>query len=245
MSYSDLTFKDKNPIKRWLQMSRLRTALRLAGELRSDATICDFGAGSGELCKVLAPKYPQARIICYEPTPSLLVEAQQNLRGLTNVEFEGDLSCVPEGSIDVVFCLEVFEHLPPRETSDALRQIKALLNDGGVGIIGVPNEIGLPALYKGLFRMTRRYGKFDATPRNVFLSFLGMPPTDRPVAEIASGIQYHFHHMGFDYRRLRKRLGTEFHMRHIAGSPVRLLGSLSNPETYFVVSKEPWLAAGP
>ena len=237
MSYADITFKDKNPIKRWLQMSRLATAMRLVTDLPSAATICDFGAGNGELCKLIALKYPSAKLICYEPTPSLLLEAKSNLVGCENVQFCSDLSLIPKESVDVVFSLEVFEHLPFEETRDAIQDIKGLLNEQGIAILGVPIEIGLPALYKGVFRMTRRFGDFDAAPKNVLLSFLGMPPQERPIAEITKGFNFHFHHMGFDYRVLRKKLGKDFKLRKTAGSPFPLFGAFLNPEIYFVVSR--------
>ena len=54
MTYSDITFNDRNPIKRWLQRRRLESAISFAGSsLKLGATICDFGAGNGELCKLI------------------------------------------------------------------------------------------------------------------------------------------------------------------------------------------------
>ena len=45
MSYADLTRRDANPVKRWLQSRRLEDALRL---IPSDAqTVVDFGGGDG------------------------------------------------------------------------------------------------------------------------------------------------------------------------------------------------------
>lgn len=237
MSYSAITFKDKNPIKRWLQMRRLLTALKLAEKLSTPSAICDFGAGNGELCKLLAARYPNAKIICYEPTPDLLAEAKLNLATVGNIEFCSDIASFASHSVDLVFCLEVFEHLPPTEMNTAMRQIKALLNEHGTAIIGVPVEIGPPALYKGVFRMTRRFGDFDATPKNVFLSFLGLPPKNRPVADITAGAKYHFHHMGFDYRNFQRSIAAEFKLRKVITSPFAILGPLINPEIYFVSDK--------
>ena len=238
MSYSDCTFKDKNPVKRWLQSHRLIDAIALVeGKLPPPNCILDFGAGNGELCKHLAERFPHARIICYEPAPFLMEEAKENLAGHSRVEFFLDIKDVPLDSVDILFCLEVFEHLPKAQTEEALGQIKGLLKKNGKAIIGVPVEIGLPALYKGLFRMTRRFGKFDASIKNVLLSALFSPPKDRPTEEIAAGLPWHHEHLGFDYRRLGATLKSWFVIQQVKASPFPWLGPLVNPEINFVVQK--------
>ena len=82
--------------------------------------------------------------------------------------------------------------------------------------------------------MARRYGSFDATPRNVLSAVIGVPPKDRPVAEIYPGLRFHFEHMGFDFRVFAKKLSEFFLMQKKTYSPVPLLGFLM-PEIYFVV----------
>ncbi|MCX2979880.1 class I SAM-dependent methyltransferase [Halieaceae bacterium IMCC14734] len=235
MSYADLTFRDKNPIKRWLQEQRLVSAVQLCGQSRSTPdTICDFGSGNGELCKLLAGHYQNTKLICYEPMPSLLSEARENLATLASVEFCDDIRKVTSGTVDVVFCLEVFEHLPPAQTSEALETICDLLKPDGKIVIGVPVEVGIPALYKGIFRMSRRYGGFDASLKNVVSAFLWRPPKTRPTHEIAPGFSYYFEHMGFDFRRFREILGGYFHPLKVSSSPFTALGTALMPEVYFV-----------
>jgi hypothetical protein len=84
--------------------------------------------------------------------------------------------------------------------------------------------------------MARRPGQFDANPKNGSLSLLNRPPKNRPVAEIAPGFRFHFHHMGFD-RNIRKMLGAHFDLRKTYASPLGILGTLINPEIYFVAQK--------
>lgn len=63
---------------------------------------------------------------------------------------------------DLISCLEVFNHLPDRQTAKTVRIVDRLLADGGVFVVGVPNELFFPTLVKGVFRTTRRYGSHDA-----------------------------------------------------------------------------------
>ena len=235
MSYSEITFADRNPIKRWLQRSRLETALDLGRHLKSGVlTVCDFGAGNGELCRLLIRDFSNAKILCFEPAPSLMAEAKELLGGHPRVSFLSETTEIDSGSVDILFCLEVFEHLPVDEMQAALLDIQRILKPEGMAVIGVPVEIGVPAAYKGFFRMARRYGNFDATPRNVLSAVIGVPPKDRPVAEISPGLRFHFEHMGFDFRVFAKKLSEFFLMQKRTYSPMPFLGFLM-PEIYFVV----------
>jgi 2-polyprenyl-3-methyl-5-hydroxy-6-metoxy-1,4-benzoquinol methylase len=237
MAYSDITFKDKNPIKRWLQQRRLVTATRIADGISNPECVLDFGAGNGELSKLIALQFPKAKILCYEPTPSLMAEARENLANLAQVYFCSDVAEIAKNSVDLIFCLEVFEHLPKAETEDAIEKITHLLSRDGNAVIGVPIEIGLPALYKGIFRMSRRFGKFDASVKNILLATLCAPPKKRPVSEIAHELAYHFEHMGFDYRNLLSLLNMRFRLEQVTTSPFSIFGKWLNPEIYFVVKQ--------
>jgi SAM-dependent methyltransferase len=237
MRYSDKIFNDRNPVKRFVHRRRLEDALSVLDGLGGDFSgrVLDFGGGSGELSAAVAQRFPGAEVFCYEPTPSILEEAQQNLSGLVNAKPVGSLKGVGgRKSFDYVFCLEVFEHLPPRQTARVVRRVRRLLRDGGTFVVGVPNELFLAALFKGLFRMTRRrYGAFDARPANVLRAVIGRPPEHRPVRRIAAGLPYHFHHTGFDHRELRALLSKTFEVARQFGSPLR--GELASSEVYFVL----------
>ena len=238
MSYAEITFRDKNPVKRWLQRRRLVSAIKFAYCSHPlPEVVCDFGAGNGELIKTLADRYPHAKLICYEPTLSLLEEARENLMAIPNVDFIVDVRRIEVAAVDVVFCLEVFEHLPPEETIDALQRIRAMLRPEGVVIVGVPVEIGIPAFYKGLFRASRRYGAFDASVKHIVQAILGHPPRNRPMGEIAPGLRFHHEHMGFDYRCFEGVLRSHFKLTGMFASPFVVLGPKLMPEVYFVAER--------
>jgi SAM-dependent methyltransferase len=238
MTYAEITFQDKNLFKRYLQRKRLASAIKLSTHYCKDPkTIVDFGGGNGELCKILSAQYPKSKIICYEPTPYLLAEARENLKDLPSIELYSSISHIEDDSIDLLFTLEVFEHLPETETSNAINDISRLLTDKGLAVIGVPVEIFLPALYRGFFRLTRRAGSFDAKIDNILYSLMGFPPKNRPSREITDGFEYYFDHMGFDYRNLRRTLIKEFNLLKCSTSPFGMFTPLFEPEVNFMVSK--------
>jgi len=74
------------------------------------------------------------------------------------------------------------------------------LRDHGNLLIGVPNEIYMISLIRGIFRMTRGYGDYVSNFKNVLLSTIGLPPKDRPVS-LKIPIPHFRYHMGFDYRK--------------------------------------------
>jgi SAM-dependent methyltransferase len=236
-SYSEITVRAKNPVKSYLQRRRLRDALSVLDDLGEHfpGKLLDFGAGNGELTRRIAERFPRAEVFCYEPVPGLFEEARQNLSGLDNVILVSSLEELKRLRFRYVFCLEVFEHLPPRQTVRAIRAIKRLLANRGIAVVGVPNELFLPALLKGLFRMRGRYGAYDARFGNVFRAAIGRPPGKRPMREIAPGLPYHFHHMGFDHRKLRLKLSETFEIVRQFGSPVG--SELFSSEIYLVLKR--------
>ncbi|MGH8041529.1 MAG: class I SAM-dependent methyltransferase [Rudaea sp.] len=240
MAYADLTTRDPSRVKRWLQRRRLHDALAVLRntQARTRPRILDFGSGDGELIRHI-PGAIAVESWVYEPTPSLMSEAKENLTGMDSVAFTSDVLSLESATFDYVFCLEVFEHLPQKQTTQAIAQIHRLLKPDGIAVIGVPCELFLPALLKGVFRMCRRYGDFDASPRNIFAAVLGRPPSLRPVADISPDFPYHFHHLGFDYRELELALHARFVLIKKWFSPFPVLGSALNSEVYFLLGKGP------
>lgn len=235
MSYADLTWRDPNRVKRWLQARRLHKALSLTpAEARH---VIDYGAGDAEVSACLVEARPGVEAIAFEPTPALLEEGRRRAAGLGALRLVASEEELPTGWADAVLCLEVFEHLPLEETRAALETVARVLRPGGLLIIGVPVEVGPPALAKGLFRRVRRPAEFDAGWRGMASAAAGRPPLARPMAEIAPGRRYHPHHLGFDHRRLLHEVARSFRIVGRTGSPFgRALGPL-NAELYITAEK--------
>lgn len=219
-----------------MQRRRLADALaRVPGEF-SPRRIIDFGGGDGELAARAAARWPGARVTCFEPWPQMADQAQARLAGLANATVARDEAALSPGA-DLVFCTEVFEHLPPAETDRALDEIDRLLAPGGRLVVGVPVEVGPVALLKGAFRALRRPGDFDGRWPAILAAARGRPPSERFTAELAPGRAYHPHHLGFDHRALRRRLAERFGPVRLTGSPLALAPVLLNSEAYMTATK--------
>jgi SAM-dependent methyltransferase len=234
-TYARLTRDDPNPMKRWLQRRRLDDALRAAWPA-DPATIVDYGGGDGALTAMAHKRWPDAELICFEPAPQLAAEARTLLKG-TGAEVVADSRRIPKGSAELVFCTEVFEHLPEAATLKALQEIDRILAPSGRLVVGVPVEIGPPALFKGLFRMMRRPGAFDGRVGNILKAAIGRPPRPREEAEIAPGLPYFPHHTGFDHRTLYAALALRFGVEAVTASPFRRLPLALASEVYFTAVK--------
>jgi len=230
--YADLTVNDRNPVKRYLQRKRLRDSL-FAVTIDGQAVL-DLGGGDGELARLLSSSHRPGRVVCYEPMSDLRRQAQANLAALPGVEVIGALDALAHSSFDVIFCLEVLEHLPDRELGEVLDSARLLLRPAGRLVIGVPNEIGIAALLRALFRWSRGVRNFDTDPRHVLQAVLGRPPRNREAVDLDDGRRYYRRHMGFDYRQLEARLGGHFRILRRYGSPCRWLPVWLNFEAYFV-----------
>lgn len=237
MKYSDITINDPNIVKRFLQRRRYQTALDLYPKNGRPKQILDFGGGDGELCLQLARVDKRSRFICYEPAPQMREQARGKIENSKHIELVDSSSLVPDDSCDVVYSLEVFEHLPANEFRFALEEIFRLLKPGGHLVVGVPNELYFAALYKGAFRLTRRIGDYDARMMNIIRCALGNPPKDRPVGQVATGKAYHFHHLGFDHRILGEEIAAKAGRVNKVFSPFWILGAIASPEIYYVSSK--------
>lgn len=221
MNYSELTFKDRNPVKRYLQRQRLKEVakkLTQTFDAQSHLHILDFGCGNAELYKYLKESFPHFSYIGYDPSEKYIAEAKTNVSLTTQDTLTFDKKEVLFQHYDLIFCLEVLEHLPEEVMCIELDTLQQLLSPKGILVIAVPNELYLVALVRGLFRMTRRWGAYDATPQNVLLSTLGIPPTDRHKTLNKAG-NYIWAHMGFDYRVLTKTLQKYFQVSAPFGSP--------------------------
>lgn len=235
-TYAELTREDANPLKRMLQRRRLADALK-AARGPAPGVVVDYGGGDGALCRMAAAAWPAARLICFEPWERFAAEARSGLADLPQVTVVTNEAAIEDAVADLVFCTEVFEHLPDPEAERALAEIDRILAPGGRLVMGVPVELWAPALAKGAFRFARRPGEFDGNWRHVLSAAGGRAPRPRPAVGIGEGRAYHPHHAGFDHRPLVARMAARFEIERLAGSPFPALPLGLNNELYVTARK--------
>ena len=237
--YANVTINDKNIFKRNLQKTRYRHALLALKELSPSfsGNILDYGCGNGQLCKYISESFPVADLTMYEPASELREEAAGNLKDYLQIRITDSISNISASFFDVIFCLAVFEHILEDRYCVMLNDFNKLLKSDGLLVIGVPVEVHLPALFKGVFRMGRRYGAYDANIKNVFRCVIGKPPGNRPISNIDVSLPYYFDHLGFNERIFRNELIKHFKIYRIYGSPLPFLWVGLNFEKYYLCKK--------
>ncbi len=111
-----------------------------------EATVLDYGCGNGEFINAVRAK---RRI----GVDARKLSEERLADGVEYIETDGvSLASVPSGSVDVVFCSNVLEHLPTRETvSELLSEFKRVLSPEGRVLILGPNIRHTGAAYWDFF----------------------------------------------------------------------------------------------
>jgi len=123
-------------------VARLR-AEKIAGYVKSDATVLEYGVGTGWNVAALEC----GRRIGYDLAGHL--EEELRRRG---IEFASDLAGVRPGSVDVAICHHVLEHVA--DPAKVLEEMRVLLRPGGRLLVFVP------------FENQRRYRRYDPAEPN-------------------------------------------------------------------------------
>lgn len=230
--YARQTYLSRNLLRRFAQRGRLRAALHHAGR---PASVLDFGCGSGEFARLLAATSPRSLIVAYEPVQRMRRQAAATL-STVNAELVASLTA-EKRQFELITCLEVLEHLPPRQLAAALASIRARLAPGGRLLVTVPIETGLPGLAKALFggRRFLLQGLRGA---------LGLP-IDRETLETrraslagepAQAVTYYSSHIGFSHGPLKAALrAAGFEVISAHGAPFPMLPSWLNSQLVWVL----------
>jgi SAM-dependent methyltransferase len=229
----------------WSHRRRFETALALAAPF-AGRSLLDYGCGDGTLLAMAHERFPNA--VGFDVDPELLRECNERFGHIRGLRFlgSGDADSLPSHSFGVVLCTEVLEHCPDDAVDVALARMQRLVTPGGRVIVSVPVEIGLPLGVKQLARMVaarRVHSDYKYRERYDFGEFVRMvfagedTRIRRPVyeTEFSPGAANRYHgHKGFNWRAMRRRLGTEFHVEHTRFSPVPWLGPQLASQAWFV-----------
>ncbi len=206
----ETTYQKRNPVG-WVHRNRLHAVVaafdrHVAGDSLS---WLDAGCSNGFIITEISTRTPGRfrRIVGLDNTPELIEDART--RGLPGAQFETfDLNRVQPAAerFDVVTCLETLEHVGNLE--NAVANLVDRVAEGGLLLLSVPNETGLPGLVKLAGRAAVR--------RNPYEGFFADGGRARYVARLLfnrridgfrkPGLSGYGPHLGFDYRTLEDHL---------------------------------------
>ena len=110
--------------------------------LKPTDRVLDLGCGQGAHTLVAAQRVQFIHALDYDPEALVIARSEVRKRGITNVEYgcadvQWPLWFAGE-SFDAVFCLDVIEHIVPRQA--VLHEIARVLTPDGVLLISAPNR---------------------------------------------------------------------------------------------------------
>jgi len=130
-------YSDKDLVESYLDMQfyeRLVDLLASRGVTYKGKLVADVGCGIGHLLKFVAPSAPHS-LTGFDYSENALAIARSQL---PEIDFQYlDLYKPPEAKFDVIFCIEVLEHL--LYPDNALRNLLQMMASSGVALLTVPN----------------------------------------------------------------------------------------------------------
>jgi SAM-dependent methyltransferase len=232
-----------DPLIAWSHRSRFATALRLAHRL-GGARVLDHGCGDGTFLGMLtAGPHAPAVAVGTEITSSLVDDCRARLGDRPGLRFvlASDLDAdAHAGAYDVVFCMEVLEHVVDYEAE--IDRLARVLAPSGALVVSVPVETGLPLVVKQAARRIAGWrglgdypGSSPYSARDYWRSVFAGPRArlERPIHAGDGGHRFH-DHKGFNWMALRDHLRRRFRIDDVLASPVRWLPPHLGSQAWFV-----------
>lgn len=197
--YSELTYSNKSLLKRFAHRRRLKIACRLLEELHPES-ICDFGAGDGEILLSAQKKGlgTTKNLYLYEPVLFEQLEGRLRRKAFSKIKVSRSL---PNQIFEVVTCFEVLEHFDGEDVFDRLCELKSLINAKSHLIISVPIETGIAGLLKNLARIALKQTHSETTFKNMLKLTLSLKiKREKPLNGYIES------HIGFDHKQLQNQI---------------------------------------
>jgi SAM-dependent methyltransferase len=230
--YAETTTGHKSWLKRFSHSARFSVASNLV-VLDAETSILDFGAGDGQLLTIVLPRVAYA--CAFEPSDWMyeqLVERHGAALADGRLTVVRDEAQLPRERFDVVFCLEVLEHLPEALQIRSLRLMGELLSGSGQLVVSVPIEIGISAVFKNAVRRFLGQSHEGSSLVNTLKALFHLP------VERQMHGSHVLSHVGFSYCDLERLLQSEgFAIQARTFSPFPRLRGLCNSQVLYVLAK--------
>jgi SAM-dependent methyltransferase len=220
-AYAERIFEGGSRLTRWSHRRRARAAGRILAGRRFERVV-DVGGADGWYLRSLLGAGVAGRGTVLDIDPALLEQGRRRTAGDDRLEFvlnEPAALADRQGAFDLAVCMETLEHVP--DPGASLDEVVSLVRPGGAVLVSVPVEVGPSLLGKQLGRWfaDRRGGYGYERYRWPELLRAGLLWDLRGIDRV------NLHsHKGFDYRSLRRVLGSRVALERTRWSPVQVLG---------------------
>src|SRR5262245_14988355 len=244
--YAQKQINSRSRLMAWSHRGRFATGLRLAREIGGSRTL-DYGCGDGAFLALLMNGQPAPRIaVGAELTPDIVADCRERFqthKGPHFVLIDGLERAPQHAAYDAIYCMEVLEHVV--DPAAMLQTFTRLLAPGGTLVISVPIETGIPVVVKQIVRRIagwRGVGHYPGTTGYTLIELLrsilagSTQHIARPIIIREDG-SASYDHKGFNWRVLRRLVGTEFDLVRESTSPVEWLGPQLGTQRWLIARK--------
>ena len=224
MKYSKLTTNSNNFIKKFSHLQRFNICKDIIKKYQFK-NFLDYGAGDGQLIKLLSKDYKNFVFHLYEPDKKMLLQIKKNLREIKKKIFYNRKK-LKNAYYDIICINEVFEHLNQSEINETIKILKKIIKKKGTIVISVPIEVGLGGFLKNLIRVLIKQKHANTNFVNIIKSLLFLE-VKRP------NLKYNPSHIGFNYINFIKILKKhKLNITKIRYSPFGIFYGLINSQVY-------------
>jgi 2-polyprenyl-3-methyl-5-hydroxy-6-metoxy-1,4-benzoquinol methylase len=229
LNYASYTRKTAEPLKRLAHSRRYEQLLRIIAAPLPGDKVLDYGCGDGHLFSYLVGNVPPDKLVGYDPNADLLAQADPAVVAGSNLTTDiNSLRTEYRQSFNLIYCVEVCEHLTDRALGELLENIAELAAPHARIIIGVPIETGSSGFLKAMYRAA--YGNRQAASvTKAVRALFGLP-----ILRNVTDVEWYGDHTGFNHAALRERLKDGgLLIKRTTCLPFPFLGLALNNEIYF------------
>lgn len=222
LSYDQQTVASSNPAARFSHQFRYkRSAEIVRRHLPDDGTLLDYGAGQGRFLHAMKSIHPHATLVGFDAYVEPL---------FPGLSYVGSMDEVGASSIDVVTAFEVCEHLNDTQLNEFLRNAHRVLSETGVLILSVPIMFGPIVVLKEASKMVTHRRRCQYSLSELARVVAGQP-INRPEDPQHT-------HKGFDFRKLRRSIESQFSVENVTWSPFPSLPWVVNSQMFLVARRQ-------
>ena len=220
LSYDQQTVASSNLLVRFSHQFRYKRSTEIVRRhLPDDGMLLDFGAGQGRFLHAMKSIRPRATLVGFDAYVEPL---------FPGLSYVGSVDEVGASSMDVVTAFEVCEHLNDTQLNEFLRNAHRVLSETGALIVSVPIMFGPIVLLKEASKMVAVRRRCQYSLSELARVVAGQPinrPEDR------------YSHKGFDFRKLRRSIESQFSVENVTWSPFPSLPWVVNSQMFLVARR--------